>query len=104
MPGWIVLNYRTPFATGAIGDELGKMRASVVLLLAVLWGALPSMAAAQSADLLRALQHYETAKAAGKVDEALKAGDEALRLSESAGMAELLRNLGDYAAQSGKSK
>jgi esterase/lipase superfamily enzyme len=79
------------------------MRAPVMLLLAVLFGALPSLAAAQSADLLRALQHYETAKAAGKVDEALKAGDEALRLSDAGGLAELLRNLGDYAAQSGRS-
>ena len=81
------------------------MRATLALLLAVLSGALPSLSAAQSPELLRTLQHFEAAKTAGRVEEALKAGDEAVRLSDggdSGSLAELLRNLGDYAAQSGK--
>lgn len=90
----------------AIGDESVYMRAAVILLLAVLSGALPSPAAAQSPELLRSLQHFEAAKTAGRVEEALKAGDEAVRLSDAGGdagsLAELLRNLGDYALQSGK--
>src|SRR5579871_1916505 len=82
------------------------MRAAVVLFLAVLLGAWAAPAAAQSPELLRSLQRFEAAKSAGKVEAALKAGDEAVRLcaggADSAALAELLRNLGDYAAQAGR--
>jgi esterase/lipase superfamily enzyme len=60
---------------------------------------------AQSTDLLRAYKNFETAKAANKVTEALKYGDDAVRLTEQGGdqqsLIELLRNLGDFAAQAG---
>ena len=63
----------------------------------------PGTALAQSADLLRAYQNFETAKAANKVADALKAGDDAAKLTEAAGdqqgLIELLRDLGDLAAQ-----
>jgi esterase/lipase superfamily enzyme len=65
----------------------------------------PGIASAQSADLLRAYQHFESAKTAGNVPEALKYGDQALGISQSAGdtqaVFELLRTLGDFAGQSG---
>jgi esterase/lipase superfamily enzyme len=64
----------------------------------------PALALAQSADLVRSYQNFEAAKAADKVADALKFGDEALKLTEQAGdrqtLIELLRNLGDFAAQS----
>ncbi len=66
----------------------------------------PAMVLAQSADLLRAYQNFETAKAANKVPEALKYGNEAVKLTEDGGdkqsVIELLRNLGDFAAQAGQ--
>jgi esterase/lipase superfamily enzyme len=69
-------------------------------------GAIPGLVSAQSADLLKAYQDLETAKAAGKPQEALKYGDNALKLTEAAGdrlgLVELLLNLGDYAAESGQ--
>ncbi len=82
-------------------------RNGALLCLTVLAGALvlaaPTMVLAQSADLLRAYQSFESAKAANKVSEALKAGDVAVKLTEKGGdkqgVVELLRNLGDFAAQ-----
>jgi esterase/lipase superfamily enzyme len=66
----------------------------------------PAAAQAQSADLLRAYQNFETAKAANKVADALRSGDEAVKLTVESGdqqsLSELLRNLGDYAAQAGQ--
>jgi esterase/lipase superfamily enzyme len=66
----------------------------------------PAMVLAQSADLLRAYRNFETAKAANKVPEALKYGNEAVKLTEAGGdkpsVIELLRNLGDFAAQAGE--
>jgi esterase/lipase superfamily enzyme len=66
----------------------------------------PMLASAQSEDLLRAYQNFETAKAADKTDEALKYGDAALKLTEEGGdrqsLVELLRNLGEFAAQAGR--
>ena len=63
----------------------------------------PAAALAQSADLLRAYQNFEAAKAANKVADALRSGDEAVKLTVESGdqqsLSELLRNLGDYAAQ-----
>jgi esterase/lipase superfamily enzyme len=65
----------------------------------------PAAALAQSADLIHAYQHSEAAKAAGRVQEALQYGEEALQLAtaerESQGLDELLHDLGDLAAQSG---
>jgi esterase/lipase superfamily enzyme len=66
----------------------------------------PSITVAQSTALLRAYQNFETAKAANKVAEALRSGDEAVKLTEDGGdtqsLVELLRNLGDFAAQAGE--
>ena len=60
---------------------------------------------AQSIEQLRAYQNFEYAKAANKTSAALKLGNEAVRLTEGAGdqqeLIELLRNVGDYAAQAG---
>jgi esterase/lipase superfamily enzyme len=69
--------------------------------------AAPPLVAAQSADLLRAYQRFETAKAAKQTADALQSGEEALRLAEADGTdpqyrVELLRSLGDYAAQRGE--
>jgi len=72
-----------------------------VLLAAVLL--VPAAVRAQSTDLLLAYKNFEAAKAADKVADALKFGNTALKLTEeggdSAGLTELLLNLGDYAAQ-----
>jgi len=70
-------------------------------------GCLAQRASAQSDALLTAYQRYEAAKAADHVAEALKDGDEAARLTESEGigrdsLVQLLRDLGDYCAQTGK--
>jgi esterase/lipase superfamily enzyme len=65
----------------------------------------PGLLLAQSADLLRAYQSFETAKAAGKVQDALAYGNEALKISEAGNdqqsLFELLRTLGDFSEQSG---
>jgi esterase/lipase superfamily enzyme len=65
----------------------------------------PCFACAQSADQQLAYQNFEYAKAAGKSPQALAYGKEALRLTEGTGdkpeLIELLRNIGEYAAQSG---
>ena len=74
--------------------------ACALLLLA------PTTVMAQSADLMRAYQNFEAAKAAAKVTDALKFGDAALKLTEEGGdkpaLVELLSNLGDYAEQAGQ--
>jgi esterase/lipase superfamily enzyme len=66
----------------------------------------PTLALAQSADLLRAYQNFESAKAANKVADALNYGNDALRITEKGedqqSLIELLRNLGDFAAQAGE--
>jgi len=75
----------------------------LTLLAGALGLAAPAAVLAQSADLLRAYQSFESAKAANKVSEALKAGDAAVKLTDAGGdkqgEVELLRNLGDFAAQ-----
>jgi esterase/lipase superfamily enzyme len=80
--------------------------ACALLLVAPPWLLAPAAALAQSADLMRTCQNFEAAKAAGKVTEALKFGDAALQLTEESGdkpsLVELLRDLGDYAAQAGQ--
>src|SRR5580704_8197944 len=79
-----------------------KGLACALLLLA------PPVVAAQSADLLRAYKNFETAKAANKVADALKYGDDALKLTEESGdnrsLVELLCNLGEFAAQAGEDR
>jgi esterase/lipase superfamily enzyme len=78
------------------------MVAALVLAALVL---APRSTHAQSIEQLRAYQNFENAKAAGKTSAALKLGKEAVRLTEGAAdkqeLIELLRNVGDYAAQSG---
>ncbi|HWY97115.1 MAG TPA: alpha/beta hydrolase [Steroidobacteraceae bacterium] len=88
------------------------IRNATFLCLTVLAGALglaaPAPVMAQSADLLRAYQSFESAKAANKVSEALKAGDVAVKLTDEGGdkqgAVELLRNMGDFAAQAGEDR
>src|ERR1700760_2730664 len=80
------------------------MRVFVLLWVAAL--ALgPSATPAQSPDQVRSFQNFEAAKASGKTAEALEAGKEAVRLTgmgaDEAQLIELLRNVGDYAAQVG---
>jgi esterase/lipase superfamily enzyme len=80
------------------------MRTSAMLWVAVL--ALGSgMALAQTNAQLRAYQDFENAKAAGKTAAALDFGKQAVALTESGGekaeLIELLRNVGDFAAQAG---
>jgi tetratricopeptide (TPR) repeat protein len=87
-------------------------RNGAFLWLTVLAGALmlaaPARVPAQSADLLRAYQNLESAKAANKVSEALKAGEVAVKLTEEGGdrqgVIELLHGLGDFAAQAGEDR
>jgi esterase/lipase superfamily enzyme len=67
---------------------------------------MPAVLLAQSAELLRAYQNFETAKAAGKVQDALKYGNEALAITDAGGdkqsLFELLCALGEFSALSGK--
>jgi esterase/lipase superfamily enzyme len=82
------------------------MRIHLTTLLAALLCAAPLLAIGQSADLVRSYKDFESAKAANKVSEALKYGNEAVRLTEMSGdkpqLIELLRSLGDYAAAENK--
>lgn len=79
-------------------------RASAILWFAAL-ALVPWVAFAQSADQVRAFQNFETAKAANRTPEALAYGKEAVRLTEAGSdrqeLIELLRNVGDFAAQVG---
>jgi esterase/lipase superfamily enzyme len=80
------------------------MRSIAMLWVAVLVLA-PWSTRAQSIEQLRAYQNFENAKAANNTSAALRLGREAVRLTESAGdkqvLIELLRDVGDYAAQAG---
>jgi esterase/lipase superfamily enzyme len=82
------------------------MRTALRLLLAILLCAAPPFVFGQSADLVRSYKDFESAKSAHKVADALKYGNEAVRLTEQSGdkqqLGELLRSLGDYAAQENK--
>jgi esterase/lipase superfamily enzyme len=93
-PGIILLH--------AIWRRLAAALATALVGLAI--AAVP--ASAQTADLLRAYQNYENAKAAAKVDDALRYGNEALKLTEEGGerqsLIELLCNVGEFAGQSGQ--
>jgi esterase/lipase superfamily enzyme len=68
----------------------------------------PGPAFGQTTELVRSYQGYETAKAANKVDDALKFGDRALELTEAGGdrptVVELLCNLGEFAGQAGRTQ
>jgi esterase/lipase superfamily enzyme len=68
--------------------------------------AAPVLVLAQSQELLASYRNFEVSKGAGKVHDALAYGHEALVLTEAAGdrqsHVELLRNLGEYAAESGE--
>jgi esterase/lipase superfamily enzyme len=80
-------------------------RGSIVWLawLLLLWA--PATVLAQSAELLQAYQNFEAAKASNKIPEALKYGNDALKLEEAGGdeqnLIGLLRSLGEFAAQAG---
>jgi len=79
--------------------------AAVILLVALDTG-MPAAALAQSPELVRAYEQLETARAAGRMQDALAYGDQALRLAnaqdESQGLLDgLLQSLGDLAVQSG---
>jgi len=104
-------SYKTsgaPLRRKPAGGRLTRLRWALALLPSILIASvlMPSMAGAQSAELVRSYQNFEAAKAANKVADALKYGDEAIKLTEQAGdrqtLIELLRNLGDFAAQSGQ--
>ena len=78
------------------------------------WGAVcsalallcPVFALAQSADLVKSYQNFEAARSANRVADAFKYGNQALQLTEEGGdkqtLIELLRSLGDFAAQNGQ--
>jgi esterase/lipase superfamily enzyme len=85
----------------APGRRQGRWPAQWLGCLIFLSTPLPLLA--QSADLLRAYQRLEAAKAAGALNDALRYGDEAVRIATAAGdtegFDEVLRGLGDLAAQ-----
>lgn len=92
-------------------SENGLNRIRIRLLsAAVLIGcaaAVAQSAMAQSVDLVRAYQTLESAKAEHRVDDALAAGDQAVRLREAEGgdpqdLIELLSGLGEFAVQAGQ--
>jgi esterase/lipase superfamily enzyme len=66
----------------------------------------PGIVLGQSAAILRDYQNFETAKAAGNAQEALRYGNDALKLTENGGdqqsLIELLRSLADFSAQAGE--
>jgi esterase/lipase superfamily enzyme len=80
------------------------MRFFAMLMVAALALA-PCPMRAQSLQQLRAYQNFENARAANQISAALGFANEAIKLTESsndvAQLIELLRNVGDYAAQTG---
>src|ERR1700722_13468278 len=82
------------------------MRISLAFLLAAVLCIASPLAHGQSADLVKSLKAFESARSEHKVADALKYGNEAARLTEQSGdkqqLGELLRDLGDYAAQENK--
>jgi esterase/lipase superfamily enzyme len=82
------------------------MRSRLPALLAAIMALAPVFARAQSADLVHAYQNFESAKAANKTTDALKYAQQAIKLTDASGdkqnLIELLRNVGDYAAQAGE--
>jgi esterase/lipase superfamily enzyme len=64
---------------------------------------------AQSAEQVRSYQEFEAAKAANQIPQALVAGDRAVKLAQAEGVdtpmqTALLRSVGDFAAQAGRSQ
>jgi esterase/lipase superfamily enzyme len=82
------------------------MRSRIFALLAAIMALAPVFARAQSAELVHAYQNFESAKVAGKTTDALKYAQQAIKLTDASGdkqnLIELLRNVGDYAAQAGE--
>lgn len=79
---------------------------AILFLGIALDAGLPTTALGQSVELVRAYQQLDAARAAGKTQDALAYGDQALRVAtpqdESQGLLDgLLLSLGDLAAQSG---
>jgi esterase/lipase superfamily enzyme len=82
------------------------MRSRVPALLAAIIALAPVFARAQSAELVRTFQNFESAKAAHKTADALKYAEQAIKLTEASAdkqnLIELLGNVGDYAVQVGE--
>ena len=82
------------------------MRSRVPALLAAIIALAPAFARAQSAELVRTFQNFESAKAAHKTADALKYAEHAIKLSEASAdkqnLIELLGNVGDYAVLVGE--
>ncbi len=82
------------------------MRICLPFLLTAMLFAVSPLASGQSAQLVNSLKDFEKAKSEHKVADALKYGDDAARQTEQSGdklqLGELLRDLGDYAAQENK--
>src|ERR1700677_1159820 len=82
------------------------MRISLTFLLAAVLCAAAPLVNGQSADLVKSYKEFESAKSQQRPAEALKYGNDAVRLTEQSGdkqqLGELLRDLGDYAAQENK--
>ena len=95
-----ILQVLLPAGRRLAGRRHAQTLACALLLL------VPGVILAQSTDLLRAYRNFEAAKAANKVADALKYGNDALTLTEETGdkrgLVELLCNLGEFAAQSGE--
>ncbi len=89
-----------------MGQMSFRIADALAVLLLVAAASVPASAVAQSVELLAAYQNFESAKAAGRVADALKFGDEAIKLTaaehgDPQNLIELLRNMGDYAAAGG---
>jgi esterase/lipase superfamily enzyme len=100
-----MIGMRPVETSGLSGRRLGSVWWRIVCLIGI--ACVPRWAPAQSDALLLTYQRYESAKAANHVAEALKDGDEAVRLTEteslgSDSLVELLRDLGDFCAQAGR--
>ena len=97
---WLPVRPLTKFAAAV------RVCSRRLVCLLVIVAAAPNVVGAQSADLVKAYQNFETAKAAGKIQDALGYGNDALKLTEAGGdrqgVIELLRNLGDFAAEAGQ--
>jgi esterase/lipase superfamily enzyme len=93
-----------PLPSLTSGNE-SRSLAGVFSLLAALVLFMPAVLHAQSVELLKDYQKFESAKAANNVPQALKYAKHAVQLAEENGdnenLIELLRNVGDYAVQVG---
>ena len=82
------------------------MRISLSFILAAVFFAASPLTFGQSAQLVNSLKDFEKAKSEHKVADALRYGNDAARQTEQSGdklqLGELLRDLGDYAAEENK--